>query len=128
MSDDNVKKIRVLIADDKPEMRQVFTNLLYFEEDLIVVGTASDGAEAVSKAQELQPDVILMDIEMPNMDGVTATEQIKKSHPNTAIIGMSSDARLKVRVMVAGAIDFLAKPFTGDEITAAIRKAAGQPE
>ncbi len=113
---------RVLIVDDKPEMRRAFTNLLYFEEDFTVSGTAEDGAEAVKKAQELAPDIIIMDIEMPVLDGIAATRQIKQNQPTTLIVAVSSEIRHKTRALEAGANAFLTKPFTAEDLIATIRQ------
>ncbi len=118
----SAKKFRVLIVDDKPAMRQAFSNMLYFEEDLDIIGTAEDGAEAVKKASELAPDVILMDIEMPVMDGITATQYIKRQQPGTLIVAVSSEVRHKNSALQAGATAFLIKPFTLEEVTEIIRQ------
>ena len=115
------KKYRVLIVDDKPEMRKAFSNLLYFEEELTVVGTAEDGADAVKKVEELEPDVILMDVEMPVMDGITATRQIKSQRPSAIIVAVSSELRYKANALQAGAIAFLTKPFSPEEFVEALK-------
>lgn len=115
------KKYRVLIVDDKPEMRKAFFNLLYFEEELTVVGTAEDGADAVKKVQELEPDVILMDVEMPVMDGITATRQIKTQRPSAIIVAVSSELRYKANALQAGAVAFLTKPFSPEEFVEALK-------
>jgi pilus assembly protein CpaE len=115
------KKYRVLIVDDKPEMRQAFSNLLYFEEALTVVGTAEDGVDAVKKVQELEPDVILMDVEMPVMDGIAATRQIKKQRPSTIIVAVSSELRYKANALQAGATAFLTKPFSPEDFTEVLK-------
>jgi pilus assembly protein CpaE len=117
----SAKKYRVLIVDDKPEMRKAFSNLLYFEEELTVVGTAEDGADAVKKVQELEPDVILMDVEMPVMDGITATRQIKTERPSAIIVAVSSELRYKANALQAGASAFLTKPFSPEEFVEALK-------
>src|SRR5215208_958145 len=88
---DNKKKdvIKVLIVDDIPETRENLKKLLAFEPDIEVVGTASTGREGVDLAKEMQPDIILMDINMPDMDGISATELITKAVPRTAVVMMS---------------------------------------
>ena len=75
-------QIRVLIVDDIPETRDHLTKLLGFESDIDVVGSAASGAEAISLASSLTPDVVLMDINMPDMDGIAATEQLAPRRPD----------------------------------------------
>ncbi|HEX2911791.1 MAG TPA: response regulator [Chloroflexia bacterium] len=116
-------KTRVLIVDDKAEMRHVFENMLYFEDDLLVVGAAENGQEAIEKTQELVPDVILMDVEMPVLDGIQATQQIRKNYPGIVIINVSSEMRHKSLAIMAGAADYLLKPFSTDEVIEAIHRA-----
>ncbi len=117
-------QIRVLIVDDIPETRDHLTKLLGFEKDFEVVGAASSGAEALRMAAALLPDVVLMDINMPDMDGITATELLSAQVPTTAIVMMSvqGEADYLRRSMLAGAREFLVKPFSSDELTASIRQ------
>src|ERR1700704_4119330 len=116
-------QIRVLIVDDIPETRDHLAKLLGFESDIEVVGSAASGAEALSVAASLLPDVILMDINMPDMDGITATEQLPAGAPPAAVVMMSvqGEADSLRRSMLAGAREFLVKPFSSDELTASIR-------
>lgn len=116
--------IRVLIVDDLPETRENVRKLLQFESDIEVIGQAGTGEEAVQMAKEHQPDIILMDINMPGIDGIGASQQISESVPSVQIIIMSvqSDPNYLRRAMMAGARDFLTKPFGGDELVAAIRR------
>lgn len=116
--------IRVLIVDDLPETRENVRKLLQFETDIEVIGQAGTGEEAVEMAKEHQPDIILMDINMPGIDGIGASQQITESVPSVQIIIMSvqSDPNYLRRAMMAGARDFLTKPFGGDELHAAIRR------
>ena len=116
--------IRVLIVDDIPETRDHLTKLLGFEKDIEVVGAAASGAEALQMAASLLPDVVLMDINMPDMDGITATELLSAQVPTTAIVMMSvqGEADYLRRSMLAGAREFLVKPFSSDELTASIRQ------
>ena len=79
-------KIRILIVDDVPESRDGLERLLSFEPDFDVIGKAGTGAEALDMAQDLLPDVILMDINMPDMDGITATEKITKIVPTSVVM------------------------------------------
>jgi pilus assembly protein CpaE len=116
--------IRVLIVDDLPETRENVRKLLQFESDIEVIGQAGTGEEAVQMAKEHQPDIILMDINMPGIDGIGASQQITETVPSVQIIIMSvqSDPNYLRRAMMAGARDFLTKPFGGDELVAAIRR------
>ncbi len=118
------EQIRVLIVDDIPETRDHLTKLLGFEKDIEVVGAAASGAESLQMAAKLQPDVVLMDINMPDMDGITATELLSAQVPTTAIVMMSvqGEADYLRRSMLAGAREFLVKPFSSDELTASIRQ------
>ncbi|GAB4571844.1 MAG: hypothetical protein Kow0077_09510 [Anaerolineae bacterium] len=118
------KKIRVLIVDDIPETREQIKKLLTFEPDIEVVGTAGTGREALELAQETQPNVILMDINMPDMDGIQATEKIATAVPTAAVVMMSvqSEADYLRRAMLAGARDFLTKPVSGDDLYSTLRK------
>lgn len=119
-------KIRVLFVDDIAETRENIRRLLQFEGDMEVVGAARTGREAIELAQETKPDVILMDINMPDMDGIQATEAIRKKIPYAQIIILSvqNDPNYMRRAMLAGARDFITKPPLIDELTAAIRRAA----
>ena len=117
-------RIRVLIVDDIPETRDHLAKLLGFESDVEVAGTASSGAEAITQATKLLPDVILMDINMPDMDGIAATERLSSQVPTAAVVMMSvqGEADYLRRSMLAGAREFLVKPFSSDELTASIRQ------
>jgi pilus assembly protein CpaE len=118
------EKIRVLIVDDIPETRENVRKLLQFESDLEVIGHAGTGGDAIRLAQEHRPDIILMDINMPDADGITASQQITKNVPGAQVIIMSvqSEADYLRRAMLAGARDFLMKPFSGDELVEAVRR------
>ena len=119
-------KIRILIVDDIAETRENIRKLLQFEADFEVVGAARTGDEALQVAIETQPDVVLMDINMPDMDGITATEAILESvhFAQIVILSVQSDADYMRRAMLAGARDFIAKPPSGDELVATIRRVA----
>ncbi len=116
-------KIRVLIADDVAETRETLTKLLRFEDDIEVVGTAATGREALSLAKQTRPDVVIMDINMPDMDGIQATEQILAAVPEAQVIMMSvqGDQDYMRRSMLAGAREFLVKPFSADDLVNSIR-------
>lgn len=117
-------QIRVLIVDDIPETRDHLAKLLGFEKDVEVVGAAASGAEALEMAAKLHPDVVLMDINMPEMDGIATTELLMARVPTAAVVMMSvqGEADYLRRSMLAGAREFLVKPFSSDELTASIRQ------
>src|SRR5215207_5573460 len=116
--------IRVLIVDDIPETRDHLTKLLGFEGDMEVVGSAASGAEAIEMATRLSPEIVLMDINMPDMDGIAATERLASAAPLCSVIMMSvqGEADYLRRSMLAGAREFLVKPFSSDELNASIRQ------
>lgn len=116
-------QITIMLVDDIPETRENIKKLLAFESDMKVVGTAGTGREGVDMATQMKPDVIIMDINMPDMDGLQATSLINKSVPQSAVIMMSvqDDADYMRRAMLAGARDFLAKPVNIDDLTNTIR-------
>jgi pilus assembly protein CpaE len=121
-------KIRLLVAEDSRGTRHNLINLLGFEPDVAVIGSAGTGRQAVDLAFQLRPDVILMDINLPEIDGLTATKEIRMRLPTTAVIIMSvqdEDSYYR-RAIQAGAHAFLVKPFSGDELISAIRSAAGK--
>jgi pilus assembly protein CpaE len=117
-------RIKVLIVDDIPETRDHLTKLLSFESDVEVVGAAASGGEALQLAATLGPDIVLMDINMPDMDGIATTEQLAVKCPTAAVVMMSvqGEADYLRRSMLAGAREFLVKPFSSDELTASIRQ------
>jgi pilus assembly protein CpaE len=121
-------QIRVLVVDDIPETRDHLTKLLGFETDIDVVGAAASGREAIDMAGRLHPDVVLMDINMPDMDGIAATELLSSAAPGTAVVMMSvqGEADYLRRSMLAGAREFLVKPFSSDELTASIRQVSSR--
>lgn len=118
------EKIRVLIVDDLPETRENVRKLLQFELDFEVIGQAGTGEQAIEMAKAHEPDIILMDINMPGVDGIGASQTISELVPRSQIIIMSvqSDSDYLRRAMLAGARDFLTKPFAGDELITAIRR------
>jgi pilus assembly protein CpaE len=117
-------QIRVLIVDDIAETRDHLTKLLGFEKDVEVVGVAASGSEALEMAAKLLPDIVLMDINMPEMDGITATELLTARVPSSAVVMMSvqGEADYLRRSMLAGAREYLVKPFSSDELAASIRQ------
>lgn len=116
--------IKVLIVDDIPETREMLKKLLTFENDIKVVEAAETGRQGLEFAAQYRPDIILMDINMPDMDGITATEEIKKVLPAVGIIMMSvqSEPDYLRRAMLAGARDFLTKPISGENLYETIRR------
>ena len=117
------EKIRVLIVDDVQESRDNVERLLTFESDIDIIGTASRGHEAIEFALAKRPDIILMDVNMPDMDGITATRTIMSHLPAVGVIMMSVQNEPDVlrRSMTAGAREFLVKPFSLDELLDGIR-------
>ncbi len=118
--------IRVLVVDDVDETRENLMKLLSFEDDVEVVGAAPDGRLAVEATRTLRPDIVLMDITMPTMDGITAAEQIRHEVPSANVVMMSvhDEAESLRRAMLAGAREFLVKPFGADELVVALRRVA----
>src|SRR5438094_336823 len=115
--------IRILVVDDIAETRENLAKLIGFEPDMTIVASAEGGQQAVEFAKRERPDVILMDINMPDMDGITATEIIANTVPESPIIMMSVQGEQDYlrRSMLAGAREFLVKPFSADELVNAIR-------
>src|SRR5256885_6649621 len=117
------EKTRILVVDDIAETRENLAKLIGFEADMTIVASADGGQQAVELAKKERPDVILMDINMPDMDGITATEIIANTVPESPIIMMSVQGEQDYlrRSMLAGAREFLVKPFSADELVNAIR-------
>lgn len=118
------ERITVVIVDDIPETRDHLAKLLGFEADIEVVGSAGSSLEALEVAAGRQPDVILLDINMPGVDGIATAEQLSTRAPTSTIIMMSVQGEPDYlrRAMLAGAREFLVKPFSADELSAAIRQ------
>ncbi|MGD0613474.1 MAG: response regulator transcription factor [Anaerolineales bacterium] len=119
--------IRVLIADDHGIVREGLRMYLQWDSELEVVGEAADGKEAITLAEKLHPDIVLMDILMPRMDGLAATAAIRRSLPDTEVIALTSvldDAVIRQAIR-AGAIGYLLKDTGSDELCHAIHAAAG---
>src|SRR3972149_3184055 len=115
-------KTRILIADDHAMLREGMRNLLQQEKDFDLVGEATDGEEAVIMAKELKPDIIIMDIVMPRLNGVEATKQIKQVSPATALLILTaySDIRYIIGLLEAGACGYLLKNSPGKDVIRAI--------
>jgi len=125
MSTDDV--IRVVVADDQTVVREALATLLGLVPGLEVVGTAADGQEAVAAAIELRPDVVLMDLRMPVMDGAAATAAITSQVPDTAVVVLTTfaDEDSILSALSAGARGYLTKQAGREDMTRAIRAAAG---
>jgi pilus assembly protein CpaE len=125
------EKIRILIVDDNTGTRENVSRLLFFEDDLEVIGQAVNGRQGVEMAADIKPHIVLMDINMPDMDGITATQQMSVKAPFSQVIIMSvqNDQHYMKRAMAAGARDFQPKPFTSEELVGCIRRvyAIGMP-
>lgn len=116
--------IRVILVDDQITVRHGLRMRLMLEPDMLVVGEAGDGQEALHLALSLSPDVVLMDIEMPGMDGIAATEAMKAQAPQSAVVMLSiyADTLTRTRAQVAGAVAFVEKQGTTGELLATIRQ------
>ncbi|ATO47945.1 MULTISPECIES: response regulator [Brevibacillus] len=114
---------KVLIVDDAAFMRMMVKEILT-KNGFTVVGEASDGAQAVEKYKELGPDLVTMDITMPEMDGITALKEIRKMDPNARVIMCSAMGQqsMVIDAIQAGAKDFIVKPFQADRVIEAIKK------
>jgi DNA-binding NarL/FixJ family response regulator len=119
--------VRLLVAEDSAGTRHNLINMLGFEPDIEVVGAVGFARQAIDLAIQLQPTIILMDINLPDMDGLTATSNILRLVPKVAIIIMSvhDEITYQRRALDAGASAFLVKPFSSDELTAVIHKVIG---
>ncbi len=119
--------IRVLIADDHAMVREGMRRMFERERDIEVVGEAGDGEEAVRLAQEMKPDVAIMDISMPKLDGIEATKQIKKSCPSVSILILSAydDDQFVFALLEAGAAGYLLKSVRSREVVDAVRAIHG---
>ncbi len=119
------EKIKVVVVDDVEQTRTDIKRLLYFEEDMVVVGEAANGKEALKIVAQESPDVVLMDINMPVMDGIAATETITMAYPHVSviIISIQGEQEYLKKAMVAGAREYLVKPFSSEEMSSTIRQA-----
>lgn len=117
-------RIRILIADDHAVVREGTRQFLEREDDLEVVGEAADGEEAIRLVGSLNPDVAIMDISMPNIDGIEATRQIKAKYPKVAVLILSAydDDQFVFSLLEAGAAGYLLKSVRGNELVNAIRE------
>ncbi|MCU0308364.1 MAG: response regulator transcription factor [Thermoleophilia bacterium] len=118
--------IRVLIADDHGVIRDGLGRLVAEQEDMELVGAATDGGDAVARVRDTGPDVVLMDLEMPVLDGIEATRQILAERPGTAILILTSfsDRRRIMGALEAGAVGYLLKDAASEEVVRGVRAAA----
>jgi DNA-binding NarL/FixJ family response regulator len=118
-----VAKIRIVIADDHTLLREAMRNLLNSQGDIEVVGEAGDGEEAIRLCSELKPDMAILDIVMPKLSGVQASEQIKRESPSTAVLILTAydDDAYVIGLLEAGAAGYLLKSVSGDDLVSAIR-------
>ena len=123
MAPSKKKKVRVLIADDQTLFREGIKDLLENERLIEVVGEAADGQEVIRQAKKLKPDVILMDIKLPHLDGVSATRQIRKECPNTNVLILSGyeDEAHVMESIQAGANGYLSKMLPATELVNALK-------
>lgn len=119
-----MEPIRVLVVDDVEETRNNIRRILSFDKDIAVIGEGRDGLEAVQKVKSLEPDIVLMDVNMPKLNGIAATEKILLDNPGVAVIFLSvqGEAEYLRKAMLAGARDYLVKPFSGDELLETIKR------
>ena len=120
-----MEKIRVLVVDDQTELAEEIAEILKTDEELEVVGTAADGFEALEKTAKTQPDVVLLDIRMPNMNGVVATQRIKTEFPNAKVLILTTfdDSDYILNAINNGASGYLLKDISGDALIDAVKNA-----
>ena len=121
------EKIKVLIVDDHPVVRKGLQSCLSSKDNLKIVGEASDGNDAVRKVKELQPDIVLMDISMPNMDGLAVTETLRKQSPGVKVLVLSMEGKRDavLRIIKAGARGYVLKDAPPEELVRAIETVQG---
>jgi two-component system, response regulator YesN len=124
------RKMRVLIADDIQETRRSTRLMLSMISDVKVVAIASNGVQAVQMAKEQRPDIVVLDVNMPEMNGLAAFKQIAKDNPNTGciIISAEKDSEILRTAMSIGIRDYLFKPFTVDQLEIAVEKVSARLE
>ncbi|MEM7348259.1 MAG: response regulator transcription factor [Chloroflexota bacterium] len=123
MNDTHVDPVKVMVVDDQQLMRDGLSSLLSIQTGIEIVGTAANGEEAITEANSLSPDVILMDIRMPVMDGIAATSQIRQQQPSCQILMLTTfdDEEYIVKALVAGASGYLLKDIPAEDLAQAIR-------
>ncbi len=123
IAETNRRVVRVLIVDDADPIRLLLKGLLANAQGIDVVGEAGDGAEAIELTRQLRPDVIIMDVTMPVMDGIEATSAIVDEFPNVRVLGLSisADSDIAEAMVSAGAADYLTKGGAAADLIAAVR-------
>lgn len=118
------EKIRILVVDDNPDTRDHVSRLLYFEKDMEVIGQAINGRQGVEMAVAHKPHIVLMDINMPDMDGIEATHKmsVDAAFSQVIIMTVQSEQHYMKKAMAAGARDFQPKPFTSEELVSCVRR------
>jgi two-component system response regulator NreC len=116
-------KIKLLLVDDHAVIRSGLRMLLEAQDDMVIVGEADSGRMAIEKVRELRPDIVLMDIKMADMNGITATEAIKEEYPETAVLALTmyEDDQYFFEMLKAGAAGYIPKRAAPDELVSAIR-------
>jgi two-component system chemotaxis response regulator CheY len=116
--------LKIMVVDDAPFIREIVKQILASEDGYVLVGEASNGLEAVERASELKPDIILMDIVMPEMSGIKATEEILKFDSKVKIIAFTTmdNSSLQKQAMQAGCRGFLKKPFSKNDFLFYLKK------
>jgi len=124
------QKVRILLVDDHMIVRKGLACIINAQDDMEIISEASDGQDAIEQARQYRPQVVIMDVRMPILDGIKATRIIRSDSPKTQIIGLSMCAREEEgeEMRKAGAIDYLSKNGPTDAILAAIRRAAAQSQ
>jgi YesN/AraC family two-component response regulator len=127
-SDGPAEKTRILIADDFQETRRSVRLMLSMNPEVVVVATAKNGLEAVERAREYHPDIVILDINMPGMDGLDAYKEISQFYPDTGciIITAEKDLMLLEKAMTLGAKEYLGKPFSIEELNEAVDRVRAQ--
>ena len=118
--------MRVLVVDDDPDARTLMKRVLETKSVFQVVGEAADGLDALRQMEELRPQLVIMDVRMPQMDGIEATRRIKDKWPDTAVVGFSAFGDKESEMMAAGASAYVLKDLASDEVIALIRTAADE--
>ncbi len=121
-----MKKLRILLADDHKVVRDGLKLLVDSQRDMRVVGEAGDGKEALRQAFDLKPDVVVMDLSMPNLNGLQATERLKAEQPKIKVVALTvhEDASYLLQLCKAGAVGYVLKRSAGDDLITAIRTVA----
>jgi DNA-binding NarL/FixJ family response regulator len=125
--DNETRPVRLIVADDHAMLRSGIRSMLHGEPGLEVVGEAADGAEALELCRRLEPDLVLMDVRMPKMDGLAATRAIKKEFPKTSVVmvTMQEDPDYLFEAVLAGAAGYVLKGATPEQLTDAVRQVLG---